>query len=34
VFCDHCQTVWFGMQSFEEPVEPQHEPEIRTRRKR
>ena len=34
VFCDHCQTVWFGVQSFEEPVEPQHEPEIRTRRKR
>jgi hypothetical protein len=29
VFCDHCQTVWFGMQSFDEPPEPQHEPEVR-----
>jgi hypothetical protein len=28
VFCGHCQTVWFGMQSFEE-VEPRHEPEVR-----
>ncbi|HTF76596.1 MAG TPA: hypothetical protein VK620_20085 [Bradyrhizobium sp.] len=24
-FCDHCQTTWFGIQSFPEPVKPRKE---------
>ena len=31
VFCEHCQTVWFGMRSYDEPPEPQREPEVKRR---
>ena len=30
-FCDHCIATWWGGQSFDEPPEPRHEPEIRQR---
>lgn len=33
VFCDHCSTVWWGLQSYDD-IEPQHEPEVQQRRKR
>jgi hypothetical protein len=28
VFCDHCQIAWWGMRSYDDPVTPQHEPEV------
>jgi hypothetical protein len=28
VFCDHCMAAWWGMRSYDDPVEPQHEPEV------
>lgn len=32
-FCDHCQIAWWGMRFYDDPVEPQHEPEVLQRRK-
>lgn len=34
VFCDTCTETWFGMQGFEDPVEPRPEPEARRKRAR
>lgn len=34
VFCDHCMIAWWGMRSYDDPVTPQHEPEVLQTRKR
>ena len=33
VFCDHCMAAWWGMRSYDDPVEPKHEPEVLNRGK-
>src|SRR5215469_17928161 len=33
-FCDHCQATYWGFRWVDEPVEPQHEPEVLRHRAR